>query len=409
MSEARTVDPRPLIAHVVFRFSVGGLENGLVNLINRLPRERWRHAVIALDSICPEFRRRVQRDDVHYVALQKGPGHLLPQYPRVAHLLHRLAPAVVHTRNLAALEASVPAWAVRVPVRVHGEHGWDVSDPDGINRRYRRVRRLYMRFVQHYVALSRQIERYLTLDVGIPASRITQIYNGVDTDRFRPRDGARPQVAGFPFSAPDLWVVGTVGRLQPVKDQPSLARAFAVALRGNPDAARRMRLVVIGQGPMRQPMMHILGAAGLSDLAWLPGERHDVADILRCLDCFVLPSRSEGVSNTILEAMASGLPVIATRTGGNAELVEDGVSGSIVPHSDVQALRDAMLRYFAQPQLARAHAAAARRRAHAEFGLDAMAAAYEALYVRLLARAPGIAAAQRDATMMQRTATHVRD
>jgi sugar transferase (PEP-CTERM/EpsH1 system associated) len=409
MSRAPGIDPRPLIAHVVFRFSVGGLENGLVNLINRLPRERWRHAVIALDDICPEFQRRVQREDVHYVALQKGPGHLVPHYPRVARLLHRLRPAVVHTRNLAALEASVPAWAVRVPVRIHSEHGWDENDPDGGNTRYRRVRRLYVRFVQHYVALSRQLERYLTEGVGVPANRITQIYNGVDTERFRPRDSERPAVPGFPFATPDLWVVGTVGRLQPVKDQPNLASAFAHALRDNPEAARRMRLVIVGAGPMRERVMQILGAAGLTDLAWLPGERHDVADILRCLDCFVLPSRSEGISNTILEAMASSLPVVATRTGGNGELVEDGTSGSIVPHSDVDALRAAILRYFQEPELARVHAAAARRRAQITFGLDAMVAAYEQVYLSLLARAPGIAPAPHGPSTVRRTPTHVRD
>src|SRR5688572_1193254 len=141
----------PMIVYVVFRFGVGGLENGIVNLVNRMPASRWRHAIVALTEISGEFAERIQRHDVRYVELDKRPGHLVRDYPRLYRMFRDLKPAVVHTRNLAALEAVVPAWAAGVPVRIHGEHGWNVNDPDGRRRSYQVVRRLYRPFVSRYV------------------------------------------------------------------------------------------------------------------------------------------------------------------------------------------------------------------------------------------------------------------
>jgi len=154
-------EPAPLIVHVVYRFGVGGLENGIVNLVNRMPVHRWRHAIVALTDISAEFARRIERSDVGFVALKKRPGHLVRDYPRLYRLFKELAPAVVHTRNLAALEAVVPAWGAGVPVRIHGEHGWDMQDPAGKRRRYRQLRRIYRPFVSRYVALSHHLEDYL--------------------------------------------------------------------------------------------------------------------------------------------------------------------------------------------------------------------------------------------------------
>ena len=184
-------DAPPLIVHVVHRFAIGGLENGLVNLINSLPSSSWRHAVIALTDIDPGFVRRVVRDDVEFVALRKGPGHAIPLYPKLYALMRSLRPRIVHSRNLAALEATVPAWAAGVPVRIHGEHGRDFNELDGKGRRYRYVRRLYRPFVSRYVALSPDLEQYLHDRVGVPVARIVQIFNGVDTERFRPPSNGR--------------------------------------------------------------------------------------------------------------------------------------------------------------------------------------------------------------------------
>jgi sugar transferase (PEP-CTERM/EpsH1 system associated) len=383
-------DPRPLVLHIVYRFAVGGLENGLVNMLNRMPESRWRHAVLALTDVDLGMRARVLRGDVRFLELRKGPGHLWREYPRLLRLIRGLQPAIVHTRNLAALEAQVPARLAGVPVRIHGEHGWDVNDPDGRSTKFRLVRLLYRPFVQHYVALSRQIERYLTEDLRVDRSCVTQIYNGVDVVRFRSGRfalGARaPLPAAAPFAVDDAYVIGTVGRLQAVKDQVLLIRAFARVRHSSAEAARRLRLVIVGDGPLRGELERLIRQLGLEGSVWMVGERSDVPDWLAALDLFVLPSLSEGISNTILEAMACGRPVLATAVGGNPELVDDPATGDLTAPGNEAALADCLLAALANPERGRAQGAAGRRRIEQRFSLDAMVASYEAMYECLLAR-----------------------
>lgn len=382
-----TNDPRPLIAHVVFRFDVGGLENGIVNLINGMPQSEWRHAVVALDRIAPSFRERVQRQDVEYVALEKPPGHLVWQYPRLFTLLRRLKPAIVHTRNLAALEATIPAWLAGAPVRIHGEHGWDVGDLGGASKKHQWIRRVYRPFVSNYVALSRHLANYLTTVVGVPDEALRHICNGVDTKRFSPSGNGRVLIPGSPFSEPANWVVGTAGRMAAVKDHVTLARAFVRARELDPEAAKQMRLVIAGDGPSRDAVIEVLRSGHAEHHAWLAGERADMPEVMRGFDAFVLPSLAEGISNTILEAMATGLAIVATNVGGNGELIDDGMTGRLVPASDPHRLADAMLEDFRDRARARRHARAARSAAVARFSLDRMIADYCALYRGALSRA----------------------
>ena len=379
-------DGRPLVLHLVYRFDTGGLENGVVNLINHLPPQAFRHAVVALTEVVPTFARRIVRDDVQFISLHKPPGHGWKLYPRLFWLFRQLRPAIVHTRNLAALECQAPAWLAGVPGRVHGEHGRDVEDLDGSSRRLQWARRLYRPFVQRYVALSQDLAAYLQQRVGVPQARIAQIYNGVDSWRFHVAAGGRAPLAGSPFTDPALFVVGTVGRMQTVKNQTLLARAFVRALALQPALRARLRLAMVGGGPLREACQTLLAEAGVADLAWLPGERADVPDVMRGLDCFVLPSLAEGISNTILEAMSAGLPVLATDVGGNRELVESGRTGRLLASGDVDGLAQAMVELAADPAHAAALGLAGRARVEAQFSLPAMVAAYQDLYDQLLAR-----------------------
>ncbi len=377
----------PLVAHVIHRLDVGGLENGLVNLIDRMPPARYRHAIVCLTGYT-EFARRIRRSDVTLHALDKRAGHDPGVQLRLWRLLRQLRPAIVHTRNLSALEAVVPAALARVPVRIHAEHGRDMHDLDGLRPRYRWLRRAMRPFVHRWVALSRDLEVYLARGVGVPPGRLTQIYNGVDSERFHPAPTGRE-----PLPAPDAAprgaiVLGTVGRLKAVKDPLTLARAFALLVGRDPGARARIRLVLVGDGPLREAVRGVLEACGATDLAWLPGERSDIPQILRGLDVFVLPSLAEGVSNGILEAMASGLPVVATRVGGNPELVEHGASGFLVPRGDPPALAAALERYLAQPDLRMQHGREGRRRAEERFSLERMVLDYLALYDAVLTSAP---------------------
>ena len=379
-------DGRPLVLHVVHRFDTGGLENGLANLINHMPAASYRHAVLALTEVT-EFRCRVQRDDVEFIALNKRPGQGFKMYPRLWRLLRQMRPAIVHTRNLGPLEMQVAAAAARVPVRVHGEHGREVDDLDGSNRHLQRVRKIYAPFVHRWVALSRDLENYLVHKIGIAPARVTQIYNGVDAQRFTPAGALPLAIPGCPFDPAEHWIVGTVGRMQAVKDQTLLARAFVRALELQPALRAKARLVMVGDGPLRAAAQATLDEAGAGALAWLPGARHDVADVMRGLNCFVLPSLAEGISNTILEAMSTGLPVIATRVGGNAELVDDGRTGAVVPPADVEALAQALVRSAGNAAEAAMQGQAGRLEVERRFSMQAMVAAYQGLYDRQLATA----------------------
>ncbi len=380
-------DRRPLVVHLVYRFDTGGLENGIVNLVNHMPAEAYRHAVVALTEVT-DFRSRIRRDDVSFVALHKPPGHGLWLYPRLFALLRRLQPAIVHTRNLAALEAVVPAWLACVPVRIHGEHGRDVNDLRGQSLRYQHVRRLYKPFVDHYFALSSDLAAYLIERIGVPDSRVTRVCNGVDTTVFAPSGtGGAATIPGCPFEPGAHWLVGTVGRMQAVKDQPTLARAFVLALQMQPALRTRMRLVLVGDGPLREVCRSILHEVGMADLAWLPGELDNVAEVMRGLSCFVLPSLAEGISNTILEATASGLPVVATDVGGNAELVRQGVTGELIAPADPALLATVMVRLASDPDAAARLGRAGREEALRRFGLAAMVAAYQSVYDTQLAAA----------------------
>ena len=371
---------RPLVMHLVYSFDVGGLENGVVNLINRMPA--FRHAVVALTTCSPAFCQRISRADVDFISLHKPPGHGIKLYPRLYRLFRQHRPAVVHTRNLAALECVVPAWMAGVPARVHGEHGWDTSDPGGTQRKYQLLRRAYSPFVHRYVALSGQIESYLTDRVGVAAQRVERICNGVDTLRFRPAP-TRQALSGSPFDEGDVVIVGTVGRLQTVKDQLNLVRAVAIA-RGQGGAGERLRLLIAGDGPQRAEVEAEVVATGIGDITWLAGARSDVPEVMHALDIFALPSQTEGISNTILEAMASGLPVVATEVGGNPELVVAEETGALVPASNPMAMADRLMCYASDAALRHRHGVAGRKRVEAAFSLDGMVARYTRLYQSLL-------------------------
>jgi sugar transferase (PEP-CTERM/EpsH1 system associated) len=376
----------PLIAHVIHRLDVGGLENGLVNLINRIPAERYRHAIICLTDFTA-FRQRLERGDVPVFALNKPPGNSPVLHFKLWRLLKQLRPDVVHTRNFGALEAMLPAALAGVPVRIHSEHGHDMGDLGGSNRKYQRVRRALKPFVHQYIALSKDLERYLHEEIRVPAARVAQLYNGVDTELFHPARGGREPLPCAGFAGPDQFVIGTVGRMQAVKDPVNLAQAFVRLLHMVPDGARRLRLVMVGDGPLKQQVSTVIEEAGATGLAWLAGERDDVPRIMRGLDLFVLPSVSEGVSNTVLEAMASGLPVVATRVGGNPELIEAGVTGTLVPRDDAESMARAMRIYSESAELCRRHGSEARHAVERRFAMEAMVNAYMAVYDNVLASA----------------------
>ena len=374
---------KPLIAHVLFRLSTGGLENGLVNLINKLPNDKYRHVVICMTDYT-DFRNRINNDAVQVYCLNKKPGQDLAVYVRLWRLLRHIKPDVLHTRNLSALEAQLPGLLAGVKCRIHGEHGRDIDDVDGTNWRYVMLRRLFRPLVQRYMPMSKDLEDWLIKQIKVPITKISQVYNGVDINRFNENDAKPLSLLPIEFRDPKLLLIGTVGRLDPVKDQLTLVQSFIHLVKTQPELSHKVRLVIVGSGVLMSSLQILTQDADIEHLVWFAGERHDVADIMQTLDLFVLPSINEGISNTILEAMASALPVIATKVGGNPELVIDGQTGYLVLKQDPIAMAAAFKRYLLQPELLKLHGQAGRSRVISTFSLNRMMTDYMAIYDKLL-------------------------
>lgn len=373
----------PLIAHIIYRLGVGGLENGLVNLINNIPYNRYRHAVICLEGYT-DFRNRIARDDVEIFALHKCEGYDFRMYFKLFKLLRQLKPDIVHTRNLAALEAQLVAAAAGIKIRVHGEHGRDISDLAGENFKYNLLRRVIYPFVSQFVTVSKDLERWLINLLHISPSRVVQIYNGVDCNRFSVRACQSIDHDMNGFFTENAFVIGSVGRIEAVKDYPTLIRAFIRLLEKNSEARKNLRLIIVGDGSAREECIKMVQESGYKNLIWLPGERSDIPRLMQKMNLFVLPSLGEGISNVILEAMSSGLPVVATRVGGNVELVEEARSGILIEPKDEVALINAIQEYYTQPHLLGKHGDFARNKIKTYFSIAAMINSYMNVYDSLL-------------------------
>jgi sugar transferase (PEP-CTERM/EpsH1 system associated) len=373
----------PLVAHIIYRLDVGGLENGLVNIINGIPEKCYRHVLICLTEYT-DFRLRIKRQDVQFFALKKGEGKGLGVYVKLWRLLRKLHPDIAHTRNLAGVDCAVIAAFAGVPHRVHGEHGKDMLEIHGDNRKYNLLRRLCKPFVHTYIAVSHNLSVWLRDRIGVPERKITQIYNGVDIGRFYPAHLSRAPLPIADFASSSTIVIGTVGRLAAVKDPVTLVRAFIRLLELVPAARKELRLVLVGDGSLRPRIETLLDSANATDIVWLAGKRDDVPELLRGFDIFVLPSLTEGISNTILEAMATALPVVATKVGGTPELVIEGVTGTLVPPSDVDAMAHTLKMYIEQPDLRHKHGRAGRVRVEREFDIARMVSRYQSVYDALV-------------------------
>jgi sugar transferase (PEP-CTERM/EpsH1 system associated) len=318
--------------------------------------------------------------------LRKREGKDIAIYGKLWRLLRKLRPDIVHTRNLPTVDSVMIAAIAGVPYRIHGEHGRDILEIRGQNRKYNMLRFLCRPFVDRYIAVSRELAMWLRQEIGVPEQKIVQIYNGVDSTHFCPARSDRAPLPVADFAPPGTIVIGNVGRMAVVKDPLTLVRAFLHLLEMMPDGRQRLRLVLVGDGVLQTEIEALVRQGRAMNVVWLAGGRDDVPELLRGFDIFALPSLAEGISNTILEAMATGLPVVATRVGGTAEIIIDGVTGRLVPAADPIAMARALNSYIENPALMRRHGRAARERVEQVFGLEHMVQQYEAVYEELLAK-----------------------
>ncbi len=364
--------PPTIVLHLVYRFDIGGLEMVLVNLINRLPDEKFRHVIVTLTDSNPQMKALIKASNVEVIDLYKNPGNDFKMYVRLWKLFRQYSPHIVHSYNIATLEYQFIAFLAGVPLRIHAEHGRDIYDLDGSNKKYQILRRIINPFVNFWVPVSQELANWLVHTVKIPGNKVRLVYNGIDLELYKPINRTNKET----------FTVGTVGRIVPVKDQMTLVKAIEYLVNQGAAMTNNLRLVIVGDGELFPLLQTYIYEHNLQDYIKLLGARNDVSEILKTIDVFVLPSLAEGIALTLLEAMASGLPVIATNVGGNPELVDHENNGMLVPPQAIGALAGCIQRYQTDHDLRARHGQQGRNKIARFFSIEAMANNYLMLYCR---------------------------
>lgn len=356
------------ILHVVNFLGFAGTELAVLKLARSLDRTLFTSSIACCTAAEPDLRRQPDVPVFEYGRPRTGNDWRL--FAWLWRLFRRERPDIVHTHAWGTLcEGFVAARLAGVPFVIHGEHG----SLETRSRNIRVQRWVWQRAAQVLSVSSRTSDR-MAREIGFPRGRIRTVLNGVDTERFRPGDCADARRAlRLPH---DRLIVGTAGRLHPVKDHDTLLSAAAILK----SQGLTFDVVIAGDGPLKADLLNRTHDLGLDGVVHFLGTRADVERVLQALDIFVLSSASEGLPNTVLEAMATQLPVVATRVGGTEECVEHGATGLLVPPRDPGTLAASILTLAADPARRHAMAVEARRRAETRFSLDAMVREYEAVY-----------------------------
>ncbi|MBI4364105.1 MAG: glycosyltransferase [Candidatus Latescibacteria bacterium] len=377
------------IMHVVDTLALAGTEYGVMKTVNLLDPARFTPWICCLGGSIPETRRLV-RPDVRIVELNRrgsGVDWALPW--RLAKILRGDRIQVIHSHNWATYAYAVSSARIAgIPVVIHGEHGRDTAE-DSVSMRRRFLRRLLVSATDHFTAVSRSIREHICRDWGVPENRVTFIPNGVDLGRFGvgyPSAEIRGRL-GVGTGEP---LIGAVGEFRPVKDYMTLIHAFERVRRRVPAA----RLIVVGYDPdgwfASRLSEEPLEDRRILDDVRFPGLRTDIPEIMSVLDVYVNCSLYEGMSNTILEAMASRKPVVATAVGGTPDIVEEGGTAWLVPPEDPEALADRILWLLEDPGEAQRMGARGRARVERLHGYAAMVESNASLYESVYANKVGL-------------------
>lgn len=362
------------VVHVVPSFMTGGMENGMVNLINRMDPISFYHIICCLTKAGP-ISKNIVNPNVEICELNKAPGKNNKLLKRLFYFFKKKSPDIVHTRNWGGIDGIIPAKLAGVKVIIHGEHGRDINDPKGELRRRLWARRLISPLVNKYLTVSEDMSQWLVNTVRINPKKVMTIVNGVDTEKFSPENAAlirnKYGVDKFKF------LIGTVGRLDPIKDQATLIKAFAILAQ----SYKFISLLIIGDGPCRKELESLVDRLNIRNHVSFWGELNNVADIYKLLDVFALSSIGEGMSNTILEAMATGIPVVATDVGGSKELISDSKNGFLVPPQDPYTLANCLEKYIENPDLKALHGNTGRKLSISLYNMPKMVSQYSIFYM----------------------------
>ena len=355
----------------------GGVEEHICGLLNKLSREMFPAQLVCSPALHQRFRSRCAPDIPITQLSLLSPGDLRACV-QLAQLIRRERFAILHSHMFWSSLCACPiAWISRVPVIVetlHGTEAWRT----GWKAQFW-VDRLINLFITRHVAVSDSDARFLTNEKHVPSDKIDTIHNGVDLRRFRPCESIRSKMrARLGCSDQDIVLI-VVARFHAGKGHAVLFNA----LRAVVDQFADIRLICLGEGDEEGESRRICNELGLAQHVRFEGYRSDVAEWFQAADVNVLPSFYEGLPLTILEAMASGVPTVASDVGGIPELVKDGVSGLLVPPGDSSSLAKAVLRLGRDTDLRRSMGAAAWSSASQNFSLEQQVHKTEQLYLNL--------------------------
>jgi glycosyltransferase involved in cell wall biosynthesis len=362
----------PRVLQVVLSLNPGGTERLVLELVKRL------HPTIPTQVCCLDeggaWASELENQGIHVVSLQRRPGFRPALSQAIANLVRGHRASVVHAHHYSPFVYAALArlWLPRTRV-VFTEHG-RLSDAPPSRKRHA-ANQILTRLSAATFAVSADLRTHLVSE-GFPPRSVEVIYNGIDVGTL-PTAEERRLARGELGVSKDAIVIGTIARLDPVKSLNTLIRAVALLGRTAPAS-----LLIVGDGPERQGLEAVAAAADVSSAVRFLGHRDDARRWLGACDIFANSSISEGVSLTILEAMAAGLPVVATRVGGTPEVIDE-TCGRLVPARSVEALAAALGELAVAPALRQDLGRAARARVEERFTLERMVEAYRVVYERL--------------------------
>lgn len=370
------------VLHVLNRLATGGTENIVLKLVGGLNEDIFEHRFAALRGMDPALDRLKIPGGALLLEGKEDSGYEFLVL-RLARIMRAYRPHIVHSRNWGAIEAIPAARLAGVPVAIHSEHGYELDMLGGLPKRRRIFRRAAYSMADAVFTVTRELRNYHAEQAWFSTNRIRVIYNGVDTQRFSPRPELRAALRKQ-FGLPEnRFVVGTVGRTVAIKDHPTLLRAVEIMANKGID----VHALLVGSGPeLERNQQLVRDSAVLAGRVTFIPSCDQVPDLLKVMDVFALTSISEGMSNTLLEAMATGLPVVATAVGGNPEVVAEDATGWLFRAGDAETLSSRLALLASQEELRRRFGAAARERVIARFSLAHMLDEYSQLYLELAAR-----------------------
>jgi len=365
------VDKKINIMHIVFSLECGGLEKVAIDLSGKLNDGIFNSCICCIDAF-GELSDEARKREVEVILVKRKPGKDIMLPFKLAHLVKEKRIDLVHTHNMGPLfYGTLASKLAGVPVIMNTRHG----------REKKRGNSYIWNMNDAVVAISEDAKKEMLKCNRIDIKKTKVIHNGIDTDKYAClEDGC--EVRNALNINTSTFVVGTVARLSPEKDQFTLIDAFLKVINIMDDA----KLVFVGDGALREELINYAKKLDVYDKIIFLGFRDNVFKILPTFDVFALSSLTEGISLTLLEAMAMKRPVVVTNVGGNPEVVVDGVTGFLVPPKEPKEMAGAIAEILRNPELSQKMGEAGRKRVEEKFSLELMVKEYKDLYKECLAR-----------------------